>query len=63
MKNLLLLSVIILSGCTAFQQKTENYDRAASMALNPEKITIIYERDGGNASFRETRCTGRLCEQ
>lgn len=58
----ILLLAVMLTGCSALDQKSENYKRAASMALNPERITILYERQGGNASFKETRCTGHLCE-
>lgn len=63
MRALLLSSALILSACTGLEQKAENYRNAASMAANPEKIRIVYEREGGTATFYETRCTGRLCDQ
>lgn len=63
MKISIILATAILTGCTTFQDKATNYRNAASMAANPEKIRIVYEREGGTASFMETRCSGSLCEE
>ena len=56
------LAFYLLTGCTALEQKGENYKRAALMAANPECVKIYYGRQGGNATFGEMRCTGKACD-
>lgn len=61
-RTALVIVSVLLGGCAALDQKRENYQRVADMAVNPEQIKIIYERKGDVSTFMETRCTGALCE-
>ena len=67
MKYLLLIAAVFMVGCTALEQKGESYKKAAEMALNPQCVTVIYNRNSGEAgevrSFAEMRCTGKLCDE
>lgn len=61
MKSFIPIAVLLLCGC-ALGEKGENYKRAASMAVNPQCVKIMYGRENGNATFGELRCTGKMCE-
>ena len=67
MKLFTLVSIMLMCGCTALEQKGDNYKKAAEMALNPQCVTVIYNRNIGDAgetrSFAEMRCTGELCDK
>jgi len=57
---LIVLSFLVVApGCAgAFREKAQRYEEAGRMAANPDKIEVLYRRNGNEATLEERRCSG-----
>ncbi len=60
---IIVMALTVLTGCTALEQKAGTYREVGEMVTNPERVHVEYRRHNGVITFKETRCTGSLCEE